>query len=208
MNRDDWQSRSITAENTTSIFPHYFFKSVCSTLLLYLIIQIVILSGLNIPIEVFVIMCKTQRNTFVDAIKTTLALLGGTSGQRSWMMWGYFLFSKLRDEISDPHDGCGEIHFLLSPCSPPCSRALELSLALVSASNIRSMMKELLLFLSSCPPELRSHTASGIFTAAERWVEHCRHRTSATHVYEYTCIYMYIYMYIWIYMYICLYICI
>ncbi|XP_029970852.1 AP-1 complex subunit gamma-like 2 [Salarias fasciatus] len=48
-------------------------------------------------------------------------------------------------------------------------RALELSLALVSASNIRSMMKELLLFLSSCPPELRSQTASGIFNAAERY---------------------------------------
>lgn len=48
-------------------------------------------------------------------------------------------------------------------------RALELSLALVSASNIRSMMKELLSFLSSCPPELRSQTASGIFNAAERY---------------------------------------
>ncbi|CAN9503306.1 unnamed protein product [Ophioblennius macclurei] len=48
-------------------------------------------------------------------------------------------------------------------------RALELSLALVSASNIRSMMKELLLFLSSCPAELRSQTASGIFNAAERY---------------------------------------
>ncbi|XP_053185722.1 AP-1 complex subunit gamma-like 2 [Scomber japonicus] len=48
-------------------------------------------------------------------------------------------------------------------------RALELSLALVSASNIRSMMKELLLFLSSCPPELRSNAASGIFNAAERY---------------------------------------
>ncbi|XP_030607578.1 AP-1 complex subunit gamma-like 2 [Archocentrus centrarchus] len=48
-------------------------------------------------------------------------------------------------------------------------RALELSLALVSASNIRSMMKELLSFLSSCPPELRSQTASGIFIAAERY---------------------------------------
>ncbi|KAM8851393.1 AP-1 complex subunit gamma-like 2 [Spinachia spinachia] len=48
-------------------------------------------------------------------------------------------------------------------------RALELSLALVSASNIRSMMKELLLFLSSCPPELRAHAASGIFNAAERY---------------------------------------
>uniref|UniRef100_A0A4W6CRC7 AP-1 complex subunit gamma n=1 Tax=Lates calcarifer TaxID=8187 RepID=A0A4W6CRC7_LATCA len=48
-------------------------------------------------------------------------------------------------------------------------RALELSLALVSASNIRSMMKELLLFLSSCPPELRAQAASGIFYAAERY---------------------------------------
>ncbi|XP_061109759.1 LOW QUALITY PROTEIN: AP-1 complex subunit gamma-like 2 [Conger conger] len=48
-------------------------------------------------------------------------------------------------------------------------RALELSLALVSAVNIRSLMKELLLFLSCCPLELRSHTASGIFNAAERY---------------------------------------
>lgn len=48
-------------------------------------------------------------------------------------------------------------------------RALELSLALVSASNIRSMMKELLIFLSTCPPELRAQTASGIFNAAERY---------------------------------------
>uniref|UniRef100_A0A8C4HN74 AP-1 complex subunit gamma n=1 Tax=Dicentrarchus labrax TaxID=13489 RepID=A0A8C4HN74_DICLA len=48
-------------------------------------------------------------------------------------------------------------------------RALDLSLALVSASNVRSMMKELLLFLSSCPPELRAQAASGIFNAAERY---------------------------------------
>nr|XP_020460199.1 AP-1 complex subunit gamma-1-like [Monopterus albus] len=48
-------------------------------------------------------------------------------------------------------------------------RALELSLALVSASNIRSMMKELLLFLSSCPPDLRAEAGSGIFNAAERY---------------------------------------
>uniref|UniRef100_A0A8C4HMF8 AP-1 complex subunit gamma n=1 Tax=Dicentrarchus labrax TaxID=13489 RepID=A0A8C4HMF8_DICLA len=43
-------------------------------------------------------------------------------------------------------------------------RALDLSLALVSASNVRSMMKELLLFLSSCPPELRAQAASGTHT--------------------------------------------
>ncbi|KAF3858615.1 hypothetical protein F7725_011816 [Dissostichus mawsoni] len=48
-------------------------------------------------------------------------------------------------------------------------RALELSLALVSATNVRSMMKELLIFLSSCPQELKSHAASGIFNAAERY---------------------------------------
>ncbi|XP_028987878.1 AP-1 complex subunit gamma-like 2 [Betta splendens] len=48
-------------------------------------------------------------------------------------------------------------------------RALELSLCLVSASNIRSMMKELLRFLSSCPPELRAQAASGIFNASERY---------------------------------------
>ncbi|XP_037131594.1 AP-1 complex subunit gamma-like 2 [Syngnathus acus] len=48
-------------------------------------------------------------------------------------------------------------------------RALDLSLALASASNIRSMMKELLMFLSSCPPELRAETTSGIFYAAERY---------------------------------------
>lgn len=50
------------------------------------------------------------------------------------------------------------------------SRALDLSLALVSASNIRSMMKELLIFLSSCPPDLRAQATSGIFNAAERCV--------------------------------------
>ncbi|XP_057714156.1 AP-1 complex subunit gamma-like 2 [Corythoichthys intestinalis] len=48
-------------------------------------------------------------------------------------------------------------------------RALDLSLALVSASNIRSMMKELLVFLCSCPPDLKAEAASGIFHAAEKY---------------------------------------
>ncbi|KAG7227387.1 hypothetical protein INR49_000392 [Caranx melampygus] len=49
-------------------------------------------------------------------------------------------------------------------------RALDLSLALVSASNIRSMMKELLLFLSSCPPssELKLPTAYSTQPKGER----------------------------------------
>ncbi|XP_048867521.1 AP-1 complex subunit gamma-like 2 [Brienomyrus brachyistius] len=62
-------------------------------------------------------------------------------------------------------------------------RALELSLALVSAANIRSLMKELLLFLSCCPPELRAQTASGIFNAAERFAPSQRwHIDTVLHV--------------------------
>lgn len=47
-------------------------------------------------------------------------------------------------------------------------------------------MKELLLFLSSCPLELRSQAASGIFNAAERWVTLQTH-TVSVHV---CCIYV------------------
>ncbi|XP_063074594.1 AP-1 complex subunit gamma-like 2 isoform X2 [Engraulis encrasicolus] len=62
-------------------------------------------------------------------------------------------------------------------------RALELSLALVSAVNIRSLMKELLLFLSSCPVDLRSHTTSGIFLAADRYAPSLRwHIDTILHV--------------------------
>lgn len=62
-------------------------------------------------------------------------------------------------------------------------RALELSLALVSAANIRSLMKDLLIFLSSCPPELRSQAASGIFNAAERYAPSLRwHIDTILHV--------------------------
>uniref|UniRef100_A0A8D3BP26 Adaptor related protein complex 1 subunit gamma 2 n=1 Tax=Scophthalmus maximus TaxID=52904 RepID=A0A8D3BP26_SCOMX len=52
-------------------------------------------------------------------------------------------------------------------------RALELSLALVSASNIRTMMKELLLFLSSCPPgaqsSIRCVCVSVRYAPSQRW---------------------------------------
>lgn len=48
-------------------------------------------------------------------------------------------------------------------------KALDLSLALVNAHNVRSMMKELLPFLDNCPPELRSDCASGVFLAAEKF---------------------------------------
>uniref|UniRef100_A0A8D3C8R8 AP-1 complex subunit gamma n=1 Tax=Scophthalmus maximus TaxID=52904 RepID=A0A8D3C8R8_SCOMX len=50
-------------------------------------------------------------------------------------------------------------------------RALELSLALVSASNIRTMMKELLLFLSSCPPgaQIRCVCVSVRYAPSQRW---------------------------------------
>ncbi|XP_074090932.1 AP-1 complex subunit gamma-like 2 isoform X2 [Macrotis lagotis] len=48
-------------------------------------------------------------------------------------------------------------------------RALELSLALVNSSNIRSMTQELQGFLESCPVDLRADCASGILLAAERF---------------------------------------
>ncbi|XP_021099575.1 AP-1 complex subunit gamma-like 2 isoform X2 [Heterocephalus glaber] len=48
-------------------------------------------------------------------------------------------------------------------------RALELSLALVNSSNVRSMTQELQAFLESCPPDLRADCASGILLAAERF---------------------------------------
>lgn len=59
-----------------------------------------------------------------------------------------------------------DLEFFLSSHS---RRALDLSLALITAANIRTMMKELLAFLSTCPLELRSNTASGIFNTAERY---------------------------------------
>ncbi|XP_033025950.1 AP-1 complex subunit gamma-like 2 [Lacerta agilis] len=48
-------------------------------------------------------------------------------------------------------------------------RALQLSLALVNGSNVRTTTKELLVFLDTCAPELKSDCASGIFLAAEKF---------------------------------------
>ncbi|XP_078393925.1 AP-1 complex subunit gamma-1-like [Cetorhinus maximus] len=48
-------------------------------------------------------------------------------------------------------------------------RALELSLALVNATNVRGMMKELLNVLDDCGPELKADCTSGIFLAAEKY---------------------------------------
>ncbi|XP_030043620.1 AP-1 complex subunit gamma-like 2 isoform X2 [Microcaecilia unicolor] len=48
-------------------------------------------------------------------------------------------------------------------------RALELSFALVNASNVRGMMKELQQFLDRCVPEIKADCTSGIFLAAEKY---------------------------------------
>nr|XP_033781210.1 AP-1 complex subunit gamma-like 2 [Geotrypetes seraphini]XP_033781211.1 AP-1 complex subunit gamma-like 2 [Geotrypetes seraphini]XP_033781212.1 AP-1 complex subunit gamma-like 2 [Geotrypetes seraphini] len=48
-------------------------------------------------------------------------------------------------------------------------RSLELSFALVNASNVRGMMKELQQFLERCVPEIKSDCTSGIFLAAEKY---------------------------------------
>ncbi|XP_061444860.1 LOW QUALITY PROTEIN: AP-1 complex subunit gamma-like 2 [Rhineura floridana] len=48
-------------------------------------------------------------------------------------------------------------------------RALQLSLALVNSSNVRTTIKELLLFLETCALDLKADCASGIFLAAEKF---------------------------------------
>nr|XP_060635989.1 AP-1 complex subunit gamma-like 2 [Anolis sagrei ordinatus]XP_060635990.1 AP-1 complex subunit gamma-like 2 [Anolis sagrei ordinatus] len=53
-------------------------------------------------------------------------------------------------------------------------RALQLSLALVSNSNVRTSVKELLVFLETCAPDLKSDCASGIFLAAEKFAPNKR----------------------------------
>lgn len=48
-------------------------------------------------------------------------------------------------------------------------RALELSFALVNSNNIRTMMKELLIFLEKADPEFKAYCSSCIVLAAERY---------------------------------------
>ncbi|XP_028392024.1 AP-1 complex subunit gamma-1-like [Dendronephthya gigantea] len=47
-------------------------------------------------------------------------------------------------------------------------RAMELSFALVNSNNIRGMVKELLVFLNSVDPDLKSYVTSNIFQVAEK----------------------------------------
>ena len=49
-------------------------------------------------------------------------------------------------------------------------RAMELSFALVNSNNIRGMVKELLVFLNTVDPELKSYITSNIFQVAEKYV--------------------------------------
>ncbi|XP_049816900.1 AP-1 complex subunit gamma-1 isoform X3 [Schistocerca nitens] len=53
-------------------------------------------------------------------------------------------------------------------------RALELSFALVNANNIRTMMKELLIFLEKADPEFKAHCSSSIVLSAERFAPNKR----------------------------------
>ena len=47
---------------------------------------------------------------------------------------------------------------------------MELSFALVNSNNIRGMVKELLAFLNSVDPDLKSYITSNIFQVAEKYV--------------------------------------
>jgi len=53
-------------------------------------------------------------------------------------------------------------------------RAIELSFALVNSSNIRSMMKELILFLETCDDEFKQYTTSNIITVAQKYAPNKR----------------------------------
>jgi len=53
-------------------------------------------------------------------------------------------------------------------------RALELSFALVNSSNVRTMMKELLLFLERSDPEFKAQCSSSIVLSAERFAPNKR----------------------------------
>uniref|UniRef100_A0A452H174 GAE domain-containing protein n=1 Tax=Gopherus agassizii TaxID=38772 RepID=A0A452H174_9SAUR len=53
-------------------------------------------------------------------------------------------------------------------------RVLDLSLALLSGANIRTMAQELLGFLETCPPAMKPPCASGLLLAAERFAPNKR----------------------------------
>ncbi|KAE8743241.1 hypothetical protein FOCC_FOCC011176 [Frankliniella occidentalis] len=53
-------------------------------------------------------------------------------------------------------------------------RALELSFALINSNNVRTMMKELLLFLERSDPEFKAQCSSSIVLAAERYAPNKR----------------------------------
>ncbi|KAL9879042.1 AP-1 complex subunit gamma-1 isoform X2 [Glossina fuscipes] len=53
-------------------------------------------------------------------------------------------------------------------------RAMELSFALINAQNIRTMTKELLLFLEKADPEFKAQCSSGMILAAERYSPNTR----------------------------------
>lgn len=53
-------------------------------------------------------------------------------------------------------------------------RALELSLALVNSNNVRTMMKELLVFLEKADPEFKAQCSSNIMLSAERYAPNKR----------------------------------
>jgi AP-1 complex subunit gamma-1 len=50
---------------------------------------------------------------------------------------------------------------------------MELSFALVNSNNIRGMVKELLVFLNSVDPDLKSYVTSNIFQVAEKYARFC-----------------------------------
>ncbi|XP_013930008.1 PREDICTED: AP-1 complex subunit gamma-like 2 [Thamnophis sirtalis] len=63
---------------------------------------------------------------------------------------------------------------LTDPDSTVKRRALQLSLSLINHANIRTTTKELLAFMESSSPDLKSECASGLFLAAENFAPNKR----------------------------------
>uniref|UniRef100_A0A8D2LIG0 Adaptor related protein complex 1 subunit gamma 2 n=1 Tax=Varanus komodoensis TaxID=61221 RepID=A0A8D2LIG0_VARKO len=107
--------------------------------------------------------------------ETVLTIMGvqSTSGLRVWLnltAHTYVALTSLQKLLQAENTAVQRhratvLTCLANPDPTVKRRALQLSLALVNSSNVRTTTKELLAFLDTCSPDLKSDCASGIFLA-------------------------------------------
>uniref|UniRef100_A0A8D2LKF1 AP-1 complex subunit gamma n=1 Tax=Varanus komodoensis TaxID=61221 RepID=A0A8D2LKF1_VARKO len=116
--------------------------------------------------------------------ETVLTIMGvqSTSGLRVWLnltAHTYVALTSLQKLLQAENTAVQRhratvLTCLANPDPTVKRRALQLSLALVNSSNVRTTTKELLAFLDTCSPDLKSDCASGIFLAAEKFAPNKR----------------------------------